>query len=139
MDASVLQKLFGKDQRWHGPCTIIMNGDAALKTHGSDSIVAGGVKMYAPRTVSGRVCADAVCLLEDASAFLIVQQHKTRQETGEESVKQFLIVANPGEVIAVEFQDTTPLAILGIHPPTIRSVPGSLSHHGTYARPAQAH
>jgi hypothetical protein len=136
MDAALLQKLFGKDQRWHGPCTIVMNGEAALKTHGSDSIISGGVKMYAPRTVSGRVCADAVCLLEDCSAFLLVQQHKVRQDTGEESVKQFLIVADPAEVIAVEFVDTAALAILGLQAPTIRTGPGSPSQQGTYPRPS---
>jgi hypothetical protein len=134
MDSALLQRLFGKDQRWHGPCTIIMNGDAALKTHGSDSIVSGGVKMYAPRTVSGRVTADAVCLLNDCSAFLIIQQHKVRQETGEESIKQFLTVADPSEVIAVEFVDTVSLAILGLQAPIIRMGPGTGSNPGLYPR-----
>ena len=90
MDAGLLSKLFGSDQRWHGACTVIMNAEAALRTHGSDSIVSGGVKMFAPRTVSGRINADAVCLLQDHSALLIIQQQKVRQDTGEDVIKQFL-------------------------------------------------
>jgi hypothetical protein len=136
MDIALLQKLFGKDRRWHGPCTVIMNGNAALKTHGGDSIVSGGIKKYAPRTVSGRVNADAVCLMDDCSAFLIVQQQKIRHDTGEENIRQILTVANPSEVIAVEFADITPLAILGLQAPNIRSAPGLPNHHGVYSRPS---
>jgi hypothetical protein len=135
MHAAVLDKLFGREESWHGPCTIILNAGAALQTHGSDSIVSGGVKMYAPRTVSGRVNADAVCLLRDNAALLIVQQQKHRQDTGEETIKQHLTVADPAAVVAVEFLDTQPLDLLGVPAPTVRTGPGRLSFPGTSQRP----
>jgi hypothetical protein len=135
MDINVLGKLFGREQRWQGPCTVILAAEAALKVHGSDSIVAGGVKMYAPRTVSGRISADAVCLLQDNPAVLIIQQQKFRQETGEETIKQSLLVVAPSQVAALEFSDTVPLAALGMAPPAIRSGPGSFSHQGIYPKP----
>jgi hypothetical protein len=135
MQAALLGKLFGPDEKWHGPCTIIMNAEAALRMHGSDSIVSGGLKMYAPRTVSGRITADAVCLLPDNSALLIVQQHKCRQDTGEENIKQLLTVADPAAVVAVEFLDVQPLELLGVAAPTLRTGPGSFSQQGLYPRP----
>jgi hypothetical protein len=134
MDAGLLSKLFGSDQRWHGPCTVIMNAEAALRTHGSDAIVSGGVKMFAPRTVSGRINADAICLLQDHSALLIIQQQKVRQDTGEDVVKQYLTVAAANQVVAVEFLDTAHLGALGICPPVLRNGPGSFSHQGLSPR-----
>jgi hypothetical protein len=135
MDATLLGKLFGPDQKWHGPCTVILTAEAALRVHGSDSIGSGGLKIYAPRTVSGRISADGVSLLGDASALLIIQQQKVRQETGEESIKQFLTVVDPTVVAAVEFTDTTPLADLGVAAPAVRPMPGSFSHQGLYSKP----
>ncbi len=132
MDSSLLSKLFGRDQAWHGPCTIILNADAALRSHGADSIVHGGMKMFAPRTVSGRITADAVCLLQDHSALLIVQQQKVRQDNGPDVMKQFLTVADPGQVAAVEFVDTEPLALLGVPAPVLRTGQGSLSYQGVH-------
>jgi hypothetical protein len=134
MDGNLLGKLFGREQKWQGPCTVILAAEAALKSHGADSIVSGGVKMYAPRTVSGRVAADAVCLVKDASALLIIQQQKLRQDTGEETVKQSLIVVDPSQVAAVEFLDTTSLASLGLTPPVIRGSSPGFSHQGIYAK-----
>jgi hypothetical protein len=134
MEANLLGKLFGHEQRWHGACTVILSADAALRTHGTDSIVSGGVKKYAPRTVSGRINADAVCVLQDNSALLIIQQQKIRQDTGEETVMQLLTVADTSQIAAVEFQDTAPLVALGITPPVLRA-PGSHSHHGIFQRP----
>ena len=135
MQAALLAKLFGPEEKWHGPCTIILNAEAALRNHGSDSIVAGGLKVYAPRTVSGRISADAVCLLQDNSALLIIQQQKSRQDTGEESIKQLLTVADPAAVVAVEFLDVQPLGVLGVPAPALRTGPGSHGHQGLYARP----
>jgi hypothetical protein len=135
MDGNVLGKLFGREQKWQGPCTVILGAEAALKVHGSDSIVAGGVKMYAPRTVSGRINADAVCLLQDNSALLIIQQQKFRQDTGEESVKQSLLVADPGQIAALEFLDTASLAALGLSAPALRTGPSSFCHQGIYQKP----
>jgi hypothetical protein len=135
MDASLLTKLFGRDQKWQGPCTVILTAEAALRSHGADSIGAGGVKIYAPRTVSGRIPADAVNLLHDSSALLLVQQQKVRQDTGEENIKQSLIIVDPSAVAAVEFENIAALAELGIAAPTVRSMPGSFSHQGMHPKP----
>jgi hypothetical protein len=120
MNAALLGKLFGQDQRWLGPCTVILDAEASVQALGTDSIAGGGNKLYAPRSVSGRVAADAVCLLPDAAALLMLQQQKTRSTTGEERVHQTLVIADVEHVIAVEFQDTAVLANLGLTPPAIR-------------------
>src|SRR6266852_3146355 len=133
MNSALLTKIFGRDQQWHGPCTVLMHGEAAVTTQGMDSLLGGGTKQYAPRVISGRVTADAVCLLHDGSALLLIQQQKTKQSTGEELVKQFLTVADTAFVMGVEFPDTGSLAILGVNPPT-RTTTGS--HHGTTSRPS---
>lgn len=134
MDAGLLVKLFGRNQEWQGPCVVVLDGDAAIQTVGNDSIQGGGAKVYAPRTISGRVVADAACLLQDGSALVIVQQYKVRQPTGEDIVKQTLTVADPKHVIAVEFADSAPamLQALGLSTPAVR---GSGSHSGTVVRP----
>ena len=55
MNVPLLEKIFGRDQRWQGPCTVIVNAEAALYALGQDSIVGGGAKQYAPRMISGRI------------------------------------------------------------------------------------
>src|SRR5262245_31976111 len=113
MDAALLRKLFGQDQHWHGPCTVILDAEDGIQNIGVDSIVSACSKMYAPRRVSGRSPADSVCLLQDGSALLIMQQQRIRQQTGEEIVKQTLTVAATSHLVAVEFYDTAPLLALG--------------------------
>lgn len=135
MDVALLAKIFGRDQRWCGPCTLIMDAEACVSTLGVDAIVGGGAKNYAPRMVSGRVVADAVCLLHDNSALLVVQQTRLRQPTGEEIVKQSLIVADPVHVVAIEFLDTAPLAQLGMNAPNTTITRSGGSHAGTQVRP----
>src|SRR3982751_6442977 len=78
MNTVILEKMFGRDQRWHGPCTVILDAEAGVYALGVDSIVGGGAKSYAPRMISGRVQADSVCLLEDRSALLLVQNQKVK-------------------------------------------------------------
>lgn len=133
MNSALLGKLFGQDQRWLGPCTVITSAEASVQSMGVDSIVGGGAKSYAPRMVSGRVAADAVCLTEDRSALMIVQQHKVRLNTGEEKVQQTLIIADAASVVAIEFLDTAMLANFGLTPP-----PSKLggSQHGLSVKPA---
>jgi hypothetical protein len=115
MNTALLGKLFGSEQRWLGPCTIVLDADATVQTTGVDSIVGGGAKSYAPRLVSGRIAADSVCLVPgDASALVILQQQKTRGSSGEETVKQALIIADAAHVVAVEFPDMQPLTSLGL-------------------------
>jgi len=128
MNAALLNKIFGRDQQWHGPCTVLMHGEAAVATQGVDSLLGGGTKQYAPRVISGRIVADAVCLLQDGSALLLIQQQKTKQSTGEEQVKQLLTVADTAFVMGVEFPDTGSLAVLGVNAPLSRTASGS--HHG---------
>ena len=128
MNAALLNKIFGRDQQWHGPCTVLMHGEAAIATQGVDSLLGGGTKQYAPRVISGRIVADAVCLLQDGSALLLIQQQKTKQSTGEEQVKQLLTVADTAFVMGVEFPDTGSLAVLGVNAPAPRTTSGS--HHG---------
>jgi hypothetical protein len=129
MNAALLGKIFGREQRWLGPCVVVMDGEASVQSLGVDSIIGGGAKSYAPRMVSGRILADAACLLQDGSAIVTLQQQKVRQSTGEEKVQQTLIIADTAHVIAVEFPDTNSLASLGLTVPAIRG--GSGSHHGT--------
>src|SRR5207253_1803695 len=51
MDARLLGKLFGHEQRWHGPCTVIVDSDASIIAIGADSIGSSATKSYAPRLV----------------------------------------------------------------------------------------
>jgi hypothetical protein len=134
MDAALLGKLFGREQHWQGPSIIVLNAEASIQTVGSDSIQGGGAKVYAPRIISGRVHADNVCLLQDGSALLVMQQHKVRQATGEESIKQVLTVVDPKHVIAVEFAEAPAGALqaLGLSLPAARA---SGSHSGVAQRP----
>jgi hypothetical protein len=135
MDAGLLTKLFGPDQQWQGPCTVILDAGASIQTSGTDAIASGGAKLYAPRTVSGRIVADSVCLMQDNSAILMIQQVRFRQPTGEEIVKQTLTVADPKFVIAIEFAETVPLALhaLGLTAPPVKATSGSQA--GTLTRP----
>jgi hypothetical protein len=128
MDATLLGRLFGRDQAWRGPCTVIVNADASVQAVAFDSVGGGGAKVYAPRIISGRIVADSACLLKDASALVLMQQHKIRQATGEETIKQILTVVDPPQVVAVEFPDNTALAAFGLLAPVIKS---SGSHPGT--------
>jgi len=133
MNSALLTKIFGRDQQWHGPCTVLMHGEAAVATQGVDSLLGGGTKQYAPRVISGRVQADTICLLHDGSALLLVQQQKNKQTTGEEVVRQILTVADTAFVMGVEFPDTGNLAVLGVNPPMTRT--GTGSHHGNTPPP----
>jgi hypothetical protein len=132
MNAVLLGKIFGREQRWLGPCVVVMNAEASMHALGTDSIVGGGAKQYAPRMVSGRIGADACCLTQDGSALIILQATKHRASTGEEKIVTTLVVADTAHIVAVEFPDTNVLANLGLTAPVIR--PTSSSHHGT-ARP----
>ena len=121
MDVNLLVKLFGQDQRWHAPCTVLVDAEASIQTIGSDSIVSGGAKVYAPRTISGRIAADTVSLVSDGSALLVLQQFRTRQSTGEEITRQTLLIIDPAHVVGLEFTDLMPLSTLGIDQPMIRT------------------
>lgn len=133
MDAGLLGKLFGREQQWQGPCVVVVDADASIQTVGTDSIQGGGHKVFAPRTISGRIVADTVCLMKDNSALLLLQHHKLRLATGEETLKQVLMIVDPARVVAVEFAESTGLALqaLGLSMPA----KASGSHSGTVTRP----
>jgi len=132
MDGMLLQKLFGPGQRWHGPCTVVIDAEANIQSVGSDSIGSSATKSYAQRIASGRISADAVALINEGKVILVVQQHKIRQGPNEELLKHTLTVVDAGHVVAVEFPDTGALTALGLTPPAIRAG----SSPGTVQRPA---
>lgn len=119
MNVVLLDRLLGGERAWSGPCTVVLDADAAVKAPGPDHIHGGGVKAYAPRYASGRIEADACCLLKEHNALLLVQQVIHKDSTGAESVRQTLVVADIGHVVAVEFAHTQPLSQLGVSAPFI--------------------
>lgn len=130
MDVGLLKKILGP--QWSGACTVIVDAEGSVQQVGGDSIAGAGVKTYAPRTVSGRIQADHICMLGDGSAVLALQQQRVRQATGEDVVKQTLTVVDPVHIVAIEFVDTNMLTALGLQPPALRST-GSQS--GIHTRP----
>jgi hypothetical protein len=129
MDANLVERLLGRDQQWQGPCTVILDAEASIQTQGADAIGAAGAKTYAPRLVSGRIPADAVCYLPDAQALVLVQQQRSRQQTGEEAVRNTLTIADVSRVVAVEFADLGALVSLGLTPPVTRSQSSGVHTH----------
>jgi hypothetical protein len=119
MHAGLLAKYFGTDRQWRGPCVVVLDAEASIQATGADSIVQSGAKVYSPRLISGRVAADAACLLADEEALLLVQAQRIRQATGEDLHQQTLTVANLRHVAAVEFPDLGPLKALGVSPPPL--------------------
>jgi hypothetical protein len=119
MHAGLLTKLFGSDRQWRGPCTVILDADATIQTSGSDSIVQGGAKVYAPRLISGRIAADCTCLLPDEEALVLVQVNRIRQATGEDLTQQTVLVVSAQHIAAVEFQDVSALRGLGLALPSL--------------------
>jgi len=117
MNAKLLSRYFGADRKWRGSCVVVLTAEAAIQSTGSDSILQGGAKSYAPRLISGRVPADTACLLADENALLLVQTQRIRQATGEDLTQRTLLVVDLDHVAAVEFPDVEPLAAFGVGPP----------------------
>jgi hypothetical protein len=131
MNSALLQKMFGTESRWQGPCTLILDADAAVQTLGADNIGPSAIKQYAPRLISGRVPADLVSWTPDGSALLAIHQHKVPQGAGGgEVIRQTVLVLDPSRIVAVEFPDAAVLAQFGATPP-----PSRPSHPGTHPRP----
>jgi hypothetical protein len=122
MDSGLLKKLFGPGT-WQGSCLVLVDGDASVKTMGSDSIVAGGQKSFAPRVTSGRVQAEAVCFHPEHNALVIVQRTPTKKNTGEDVLQQTLVVVDGGHVIGVEFEGVERLSSLGLAVPPLPDKP----------------
>jgi hypothetical protein len=135
MDIGLLKKFFGSEQQWQGSCTVILDADANVYTAGTDAIGTGGLKVFAPRIISGRIVAEAVCLLKDGTAMVLLQQQRTKTATGEEIVKHTLTLADPAHVVGIEFTDSVPHALQAIGlaiPAVVR--PGG-SHSGIHSKP----
>ena len=122
MDSGLLKKLFGPGT-WQGSCLVLVDGDASVKTMGSDSIVAGGQKTFAPRVTSGRVQAEAVCFHPEHNALIIVQRVPTKKNTGEDMLQQTLVVVDSAHVIGVEFEGIDRLTSLGLAVPPLPDKP----------------
>jgi hypothetical protein len=123
MHTGLLCKLFGKDKKWHGPCVAVLDADATIQTSGTDSIVNAGMKTYAPRLISGRLPADAVCFLPEESALVLIQVTRIRQSAGEDQIKQTYFVVDPEHIAAFEFAESSPVKSLGLTEP-----PGTVSN-----------
>jgi hypothetical protein len=109
----------GGDRVWSKPCVVILDAEAAVKSPGPDSIVTGGLKHYAPRYSTGRLEADACCLLRDQNGLLILQQLRHKDGTGTEHVKQTLVVVDLRYVAGVEYHHLHALKALGVTDPFI--------------------
>ena len=117
MQAGTLNKLFGSQKQWHGACIIVVDAEAAIQSSGTDAIVNAGVKMFAPRLISGRLEADVICYLPDDLALVAVQKTRIRQATGEEQFQQTVLVVDIAHVVAIEFPNGKLLAALGLSDP----------------------
>ncbi len=117
MDSAVLQTMIGGPNVWSGPCTVVISGAATLHAYGADGIAGGGSKVYAPRYVTGRITADAIALVHDGYALLVVQHPRTGKQHPDEGVRPVLTVVDPHHVIAVEFVEMGPIEAFGLAPP----------------------
>ena len=117
MNVRLLSKYFRADRQWRGPCIVVVSADAAIQVTGTDSILQGGAKAWAPRLISGRVPADSACLLPEEQVLLLVQSQRIRQATGEDITQRTLLVVDLTHVAAIEFPDVEPLAAFGVKPP----------------------
>ena len=137
MDVGLMRKIFGATQEWYGACTVIIDGEVTVQAVGTDAIGVGGAKFYAPRTISGRIAAEAVCMLKDGSSLVLLQQQRSKSATGEEVIKQTLTVTAPEHVGAVEFTDAVPVVLqtLGLSMPAFKA---HASQSGLLIRPKPA-
>jgi len=119
VNAVLVESLLGGDREWSGPCVVVLDAEASVKTPGPDSVVTGGQKSYAPRFSSGRIEADACYLLKDLSALVLVSQQTFKDSTGASHVRQTMVVADLAHVVALEFTKLTPLKRLGVEAPVI--------------------
>jgi hypothetical protein len=117
VDAGFLEHLLGGSRTWSGPCVVILDADAAVRTPGPDSIVTGGQKSYAPRVSTGRLSADAVLLLKEEGVLLVVEQLRVKDHIGQTQLKQTLCVADAAHVVGIEYDHVGVLKVLGVPPP----------------------
>ncbi len=130
MDAGFLERLLGGSRTWTGPCVVITDADATVLNPGTDSIMTGGQKAYAPRVATGRLPANSVFLLPDERVLLTVDQMRVKDHLGQGVVKQTLTVVDLDHVVGIEFDHIRPLGLLGVGaPPAVQEIdyrPGTL-------------
>jgi hypothetical protein len=102
VNAVLVEKLLGGDREWSGPCVVVLDAEASVKTPGPDSVVTGGQKSYAPRFSSGRIEADACYLYKELSALVLVSQQSYKDSTGAAHMRQTLVVADLAHVVALD-------------------------------------
>src|SRR5207253_1863778 len=117
MQAGLLNKLFGSQKQWHGPCVVVVDAEAAIQSSGTDAIVNAGIKMFAPRLISGRIEADAICYLHEETALVAVQQSRIRQAGVEDHFLQTVLIVDTAHVAAIEFAHAKPLAAIELSEP----------------------
>jgi len=117
VDAAFLDRLLGGSRRWAGPCIVVIDAAAAVKTPGPDSIVAGGQRAYAPRVSSGRLTADAVLLLREENALVILEQIRVKDTVGVSQTKHTVSVVDVGRVVGIEYDHTGVLKALNLPDP----------------------
>jgi hypothetical protein len=117
VDAGFLERLLGGSRTWSGPCTVILDADAAVSTPGPDTLITGGQKSYAPRVASGRMNADSVLLLKDERVLLATEEVRFKDATGQSRVKRTLAVVDVAHIIGLEFGNLAHLKLLGVGPP----------------------
>jgi hypothetical protein len=121
VDAGFLERLLGQSRTWSGPCVVILDAAAAINTPGPDAIIVGGQKQYAPRVPTGRIPADAVILLKEEQALVVVEQQYHKDNTGQTRIKRQISVVDVNWVVGLEYTNTAPLKMLGLsEPPAIR-------------------
>lgn len=118
MDGRVLLELFGADRAWHGPCQLILSTEAAVESVGGDSLLTGGVKVYAPRLSSCKLQVDALAYLPDQQVLVVVQQTNYRLQTGEAQTRYAVLLIAIEHVVAIESQGLGLLDRLGLPAPT---------------------
>ena len=117
MQASLLEKVFGNNKKWSGPCILVLDADATVQASGTDAIVNAGAKMYAPRLITGRINADSVCFLPDEASLVVLQWERIRQATSKDQFQQTVAILDVNHVAALEFSDGTVLEALGLSSP----------------------
>ncbi len=117
MEPNLLAILFGADRRWSGPCTVILDASAHAQSIGSDAIVQGGIKSFAPRLITGRIPADHAVWLPEQRALVLVKRGVVRQATGEDQVNHTLHVVSASHIAAVEFERLDTLGRFGLATP----------------------
>jgi hypothetical protein len=126
MKTNLMEKLFDASAKWHGPCTILLQANASVRSPGPDSILTGGAKVYAPRITSGRIYAHTVCFLRDMEVLVLIERRDVREKTGVDKTIELVSILDIAQIIGIEYEEIDVLQQLGIPAPPI-------SHRSKYS------